>query len=95
MTDKVCVELGCATGSSCFALLEMGARKVIGLDISPRAIASAKAEAERRGLDPAKLEFTSSAAGDALPFDDEVDVAFGLGIAEYIEPAVFRDYSRR
>ncbi len=92
VSDQVCVELGCATGSSCFALLEMGARKVIGLDISGRAVASASAEAERRGLDPARIEFHQFACGDELPFSESVDLALGLGIAEYIEPSVFHDY---
>ncbi len=89
---KVCLEIGSATGSSCFALLEMGAKRVIGFDIAPRAIEVSRAEAARRGLDESQASFHCYAAGDDLPVDEDIDIAFGLGIAEYIEPEVFRDY---
>ena len=96
VADQVCVEIGCATGSTCFALLEMGAKKVIGLDISQRAIDSARGAAEHRGLEPSRIEFHRFAAGDDLPFDDiDIDIAVGLGICEYIEPSVLRDFVKQ
>ncbi len=95
VSDKVCLELGCATGSTCFALLESGASRVIGLDISPKAVEIATSQAASRGIESSRLRFQVFAAGDALPAgleSREVDIALGLGIAEYIQPHVFLDY---
>lgn len=89
---KVCLEIGSATGSSCFALLEMGTKRVIGFDISPRAIRIARAEAASRGFDESRAAFYRYAAGEELPIGEPIDIVFGLGIAEYIEPEVFRDF---
>jgi SAM-dependent methyltransferase len=89
---KVCLELGSATGSTCFALLERGASRVIGLDISNKAVEFATAQAASRGIDSERLSFHRFAAGDALPIRERVDIALGLGIAEYIEPQVFLDF---
>ena len=98
VTGKVCLELGCATGSTCFALLEKGASKVIGLDISVKAVEMATSQAARLGIDSSRLSFHTFAAGDALPAAVEaqqVDIALGLGIAEYIEPPAFLEYVKR
>jgi hypothetical protein len=89
VSGKVCLELGSATGSTCVALLERGASKVIGLDISQNAVDFATAQAADQGIDPSRLCFHQFAAGDALPVSEKIDIAFGLGIAEYIEPQVF------
>ena len=94
ISDRVCLELGCATGSTCFALLEKGASRVIGLDISQKAVELATAEASRRGIDRARLSFHQFACGDSLPVSEPIDIVLGLGIAEYIEPQVFLDFVR-
>ncbi len=97
VSGKVCLELGSATGSTCLALHEFGAARVIGLDISPRAVDLATAQAESRGIDSSRMSFHQFAAGGELPESlaaVEVDIALGLGIAEYIEPHVFVEFVR-
>ena len=95
VSGKVCLELGCATGSTCFALLEKGASKVIGLDISKKAVEVATSQAVSRGINSERLNFHQFAAGDMLPGGLEalqVDISLGLGIAEYIEPQTFLEF---
>lgn len=40
--DKICVDAGCGSGRYSYALLKLGAKKVIGFDKNPRTIAQAK-----------------------------------------------------
>ncbi len=48
--DKVILDIGCASGRFAFQLMEAGAQKVIGIDVSPAAIEAAKSKASRESL---------------------------------------------
>ena len=82
---KTVVEIGCASGNTCFQLLKMGAKKVIGLDISPTAIAAARKASQT--IESGKTAFYTHRIGDTFkPDSDSVDLLMGLGILEYVDP---------
>jgi SAM-dependent methyltransferase len=78
------LDLGCASGRLAFKLVEAGAKHVIGVDISPEAVA----EAEKRRIESPfadRLEFKvmDLASADArLP---SVDLVTSLGVIEYFD----------
>ncbi len=80
------LDLGCASGRFAFQLAEAGARKVIGLDVSPEAIEAANrrraqsAHADRIDFQVADLTQPSL----QLP---QVDLITALGFLEYFDSA--------
>jgi cyclopropane fatty-acyl-phospholipid synthase-like methyltransferase len=79
------LDIGCASGRFAFELLEAGAKRIIGVDISPAAIQAAN---ERRAGSPFadRLEFKviDLTQPDAeLP---QVDLISALGVIEYFDP---------
>lgn len=75
------LEYGVGPGSDAFALAEQGAR-VTGIDISDTAVAIARREAERRGL---QIDFQVNNA-EATGFDNEsFDLICGNGILHHLD----------
>ena len=85
---KLALDLACGTGDIAFALDRGGARKVVGLDITPQMLTLASAKPEAR---PGGVAFV---AGDmiALPFPeaafDLVTTGYGLRNVPVLETAV-------
>ncbi len=84
LKDLTVLDIGCASGRFAFELLEAGARRVIGVDVSPAAIAAAK---ERQAASPFadRLEFKVMDLTEpdlALP---SVDLITALGVIEYFD----------
>ena len=79
------LEYGCGTGSAAFDLAARGA-EVLGIDISPVAIAAATAEAVQRGI-TAGLRFELMNA-EALPLPaDSFEVVCGSGVLHHLDLA--------
>lgn len=80
------LDLGCASGRFAFQMAEAGARKVIGLDVSPEAIAAANS---RRAESPFadRMEFqVADLASPSLQLP-QVDLITALGVLEYFDMA--------
>ena len=78
------LDVGCASGRFAFQLLESGATKVYGVDVSPEAIQIADTHRARAGLED-RLEF---AVADILHLDTPLpksDLVTALGVIEYFD----------
>jgi len=81
---KTVLDVGCASGRFAFQLLEAGAAKVHGVDISPEAILIANENCERSGLQE-QLDFSTS---DIVHSDSPLpksDLVTALGVIEYFD----------
>ncbi len=81
LRNKSLLDAGCGGGRYASAWRILGARPVVGVDISPRNIADAEARARE-----AKLSDVRFQVGDvlSLPFDDETfDVVFSNGVLHH------------
>lgn len=76
LAGKVVLDIGCGNGHFAQGCLELGARHVIGTDISPAAIELARRNARKNGLAD-KTTFEVGRAGGELPPSDFV-TGFGL-----------------
>ena len=84
ITGKTVLDVGCASGRFPFQLLEAGAAKVYGVDISPDAIEIANQNRERAGLQD-KLDFSTADVvhpNSPLP---KSDLVTALGVIEYFD----------
>lgn len=81
--DRTVLELGCGSGGLCFELLNMGAKKVIGVDIAGKAIEAARGKAVSLGIKD-RLEFFVSDIRNGLNLPD-ADFTVGLGFIDYID----------
>jgi 2-polyprenyl-3-methyl-5-hydroxy-6-metoxy-1,4-benzoquinol methylase len=84
---KVIMEIGCGSGSTCFELVRLGAKKVYGLDISSRAIETARRTAKENRIDESKAVFLTLEIGAHYVRPEPVDLLMGLGILEYVRPS--------
>lgn len=76
------LDVGCASGRFSFQMLQAGASKVYGTDISTEAIDMAKKQSETLGLQD-KLEFfTADVVQPKSPLP-QVDLVTALGVIEY------------
>jgi len=79
------LDFGCGAGESCPLLLELpGARRVVGVDASPRLVARARALDRARGADPERLSYMHS---DEQPPDGSFDLVYCNGVFHHIDPA--------
>lgn len=79
------LDVGCASGRFAFQLLDSGAAKVYGIDVSPEAIQIADTHRVQAGLED-RLEF---AVADILHLDTPLpksDLVTALGVIEYFDP---------
>jgi len=80
---KTILELGCGSGDLCFEFLNMGAAKVIGIDIADTAIKAAKDRSDSLGLQGTAQFFAGDVRKDInLP---DADFVIGLGFIDYID----------
>lgn len=60
IAGRDCVEFGCGNGAICFALLEMGARSVTGIDFGEQSVAYARQQTQMRKVaDQSRFEVAS------------------------------------
>jgi cyclopropane fatty-acyl-phospholipid synthase-like methyltransferase len=76
------LDVGCGNGLYSIELAKKGARRVVGLDISPVMIGRCQQSARKEGLEE-KLTFVQT---DLLPYEpeDKFDVSYGIGLFDYI-----------
>jgi len=82
---KTVLDVGCASGRFAFQLLDAGAAKVYGVDISPEAIQIADSHRMQVGLDD-RLDFS---VADIVHPDSPLplsNLVTALGVIEYFEP---------
>lgn len=75
-----CVDFGCGNGSFSFALLERGAKSIIGLDFGAKQVERAKAAATARGVADRATFFVGDVLNSGLPSDR---FEFGLSNAVF------------
>lgn len=63
ITGKTALDLGCGTGAKSIQLAKAGFKKIVGVDIAPKAIEYAKANAEKAGVS-SQTEFVQANATD-------------------------------
>ncbi len=85
ISGKTVLDVGCASGRFAFQLLEAGAAKVIGLDISPEAIELANQQRAALGLTD-RLDFRVEDLIHPRTQLTEVDITTALGVIEYFDP---------
>lgn len=84
LNGKTVLDIGCASGRFAFQLLNFGAAKVYGVDISPEAIKIAQDQSLRVGLED-RLEFS---VADVVNPDNPLpksDLVTALGVIEYFD----------
>ena len=89
IAGKDCVEFGCGNGAIVFALLELGARKVAGIDFGLKSIEYAKEMARKRGV-AQDVEFAvDDIIGTRLP-SQHYDFAVSNGVFHHLEAGEVR-----
>ena len=78
------VDLGCAGGYLCYELLQAGARKVIGIDISPSAIDMANQRFNALKVPVDRFSFLVESVNDPHFSLPECDYVVSLGFLEYL-----------
>ncbi len=82
---KTILDIGCASGRFAFQLLEAGAAKVHGVDISPEAIQIANERSAQAGLTDRLAFSVADAAHPGAPLLKS-DLVTALGVIEYFDP---------
>jgi SAM-dependent methyltransferase len=84
LSNITVLDIGCASGRFAFQLLDAGAAKVNGVDVSPEAIRIAKEQSAQAGLED-RLEFS---VADVIHLDAPLpnsDLVTALGVIEYFD----------
>lgn len=85
LTGKTILDVGCASGRFAFQLLNAGAAKVYGVDISPEAIQIAELHRSQARLEN-RLEFSvADVVHPDYPLPSS-DLVTALGVIEYFDP---------
>lgn len=79
------VDIGCAGGYLCEELLRAGARKVVGIDISPLAIESANRRLASLNIPPERYSFLARNVNDSDFVVPECDFVVSLGVILYMQ----------
>jgi cyclopropane fatty-acyl-phospholipid synthase-like methyltransferase len=82
--DKTVLDVGCASGRFAFQMIEAGAQKVYGTDISTEAVAFAKKRAKELNLQN-QLEFSTADVVQTNTPLPQVDFVTALGVIEYFD----------
>jgi SAM-dependent methyltransferase len=87
--DRIVIDWGCGEGNEAVALAQFGARRVIGLDIRPHALAAARSKARALGLQDT-CEFTTHT-------DQRADVILSIDAFEHFSDpaAILRGMAER
>jgi len=87
LAGKTVLDVGCASGRFAFQLLDAGAAKVFGVDISPEAIQIADAHRVQAGLE-GRLDFSVADVVHPDPPLPKSDLVTALGVIEYFDPEI-------
>jgi SAM-dependent methyltransferase len=87
-TEKVVLDLGSARGDVCF-LLAPRVKQAIGIDASPKAVAIAEAERERRSLSNVRFVLGDVASLGPIP-DASIDLAGAFDLLEHVDDDTVR-----
>ncbi len=80
LTEKSVLDLGCGYGENCTEFSKMGAKKVVGIDISKKMLDIAKQESTT-----ANVSFFNISMMDLLSLNERFDVIFSSLAVHYIE----------
>lgn len=80
LNNKSVLDLGCGYGENCIRFLELGARKVTGLDISAKML-----EVARNENSSPRIEYINKSMTDLDDITDKFDVVFSSLAVHYIE----------
>ena len=78
LTGKTVLDLGCGYGENCPVFTEIGAKKVVGIDLSEKMLAIARRE------NP-DVDFRLMDMNDLSPITEKFDVVFSSLAVHYIE----------
>jgi len=84
LTGKTVLDVGCASGRFAFQLLNAGAAKVYGVDISPEAVQIAEKHREQAGLKD-RLEFSVADVVHPDKLLPKTGLVTALGVIEYFD----------
>ena len=91
LAGKTVMDVGCASGRFAFQMIEAGAAKVIGVDISAEAIRRAEEQRLVSGLTE-RLEFRLEDLIHPQAPLPPVDLVTALGVIEYFDPATMKAF---
>ncbi len=80
--EKTAIDIGCGPGYYAVALAKSGARKVLGIDISPAMIALAKEQAKQAGVED-RCDFIVADFAN-YPIQEKFDYAIAQGFMDYV-----------
>lgn len=86
LPDKTILDVGCASGRFAFQLLQAGAAKVYGVDVSPEALEIANEQRKQTGLEDRLEFFVADVVHPASPLPKS-DIVTALGVIEYFDAA--------
>lgn len=83
VVGKTVLDVGCGSGRYCVALAKAGAKRVVGVDISPRMLEVAVAHAKSAGV----AECCDFVLGDFLAVDlrERFDFSIAMGFYDYLQ----------
>ncbi len=84
LNGKTVLDVGCASGRFAFQLLNAGAAKVYGVDISPQAVQIAQEQRRQAGLEE-RLEFSVADVINPETPLPKSDLVTALGVIEYFD----------
>lgn len=82
--DKTILDVGCASGRFAFQMIEAGAKKVYGTDISSEAVGFANKRAEELKMQ-GQLDFSVADVVQPSTPLPQVDIVTALGVIEYFD----------
>jgi ubiquinone/menaquinone biosynthesis C-methylase UbiE len=88
LENKTILDYGCGRGDETLKYIKNGAKKVIGIDISPIYIADAQNKAVEKGFTPEQCKFLSMDAHKLEFAEDSFDLVIGQGILHHLEPEI-------
>lgn len=82
LTDKRVIDYGCGSGILGIAALLLGARDVVAVDNDPQALLATRENAERNGLDPARLTIVTPEQVTSQVSEQDADLLVANILAE-------------
>ena len=91
LKDATVLDIGCASGRFAFQMIQCGAAKVYGVDISQEALDQASRQGEALGLKD-KLEFFVADVVQPNASLPQTDLVTALGVIEYFDPQTMSSF---